>query len=179
MLRPLRCVIAAAAVACFASPSFAAASSDVAGGTALLFSGTQSKLTQAEKETIFNELGFQVSAGGLTLEDPECGPVYMNTQIVDLDDKGSQDVVVLGGNLCTSGGTGASVWLFVKDKTGHYRKNLGFPAASANVMKDTRNGYHDLSFGGPGKCYPVWKWNGKAYQFNKSINDAGQACSAH
>jgi hypothetical protein len=146
-------------------------------GPKILFEGTHSTLTGAEKAAIFHELGFEISANGSSLEDSSCGPVDVNTQIVDLSGKGEQDVFVIGGNLCTSGDTGASVWLFMKDRAGHYRKQLGFPAGGVSALKSTFGSYHDLSFSGPGKCLPVWRWNGSEYKFFRSEDGAGASCT--
>jgi hypothetical protein len=180
MNRLLRSLLCTAAFVSVVNSSYAASSAtqpdDSATGVAILFSGTQSTLGEADKTTIYNELGFHASSNGYSLEAPSCGPVNVNTQIVDLDGKGSQDVIVLGGSLCTSGVTGASAWLFIKDKAGRYQKSLGFPATGANVMGTTHGGYHDLAFTGPGECISMWRWKGHRYQFDKSQTQTGQAC---
>ena len=182
MNRLLRSLLFTAALACVVSSTFAASfattPADSAKGVAILFSGTQATLSEAEKVAIYNELGFRAASNGYSLEAPSCGPVNVNTQIVDLDGKGSQDVIVLGGSLCTSGVAGASAWLFIKDKAGRYQKSLGFPASSANVMGTTHSGYHDLAFTVPGECISTWRWNGHRYQFDKSLTQTGQACPA-
>jgi hypothetical protein len=28
-------------------------------------------------------------------------------------------------------------------------------------------GWPDIEMGGPGFCFPVWRWNGKAYALNR------------
>ncbi len=36
-------------------------------------------------------------------------------------------------------------------------------------------GWPDISIGGPGFCFPVWRWNGKAYALNR-FEYEGKAC---
>lgn len=133
-------------------------------GAALLFAKTPGKLSPAEQAEIYGKLGLKVGEGGKTLVDEACGQeVSSEVQIKDLNGDGVDEVLITYGNSCMSGMAGSSVVLFIKDKTGHYQSQLGFPGVIAEVRPAKAGGYPDLLIGGPGFCFPVWHWDGKAY----------------
>jgi len=130
-----------------------------------------------ERVDISNQLGLKVGEDGKTLVESVCGQsFFFEMEIVDLNHDGKLEVFVLGGNTCLSGLAGSSVWLFVKDESGKYNANLGFPAGGYNVLDSLNAGFPDLRFGGPGFCEPVWRWNGKTYEYFRSIATAEGGC---
>jgi hypothetical protein len=56
---------------------------------------------------------------------------------------------------------------FIKNAAGKYEANVGFPGVTADPKPEKSQGYPDLLIGGPGFCFPVWRWNGKAYDFSR------------
>ncbi|MFN2438114.1 MAG: hypothetical protein ABR503_02870 [Chitinophagaceae bacterium] len=82
---------------------------------------------------------------------------------------GKEEIFIVFGNSYTSGQTGSSVVLYIKDKSGNYQPNLGFPGVTPDAMPIKNLGYPDLMIGGPGFEWPIWRWNGKAYNFYKKI----------
>ena len=68
--------------------------------------------------------------------------------------------------------TGSSIVLFILDKNGVYKKNLNFPGMLPDALATSNLGYADLLIGGPGMEFPVWRWNGKDYDYYKEIKDA-------
>src|SRR3989344_3345181 len=128
-------------------------------GHKLLFEHVKEMLSDTDKQEIFLALGYLVTPDGKGLASKYCGKVAFETSIVDLNGDGAPEVFILSGNTCTSGSTGVSIDLFVRDSAGKYRKQLGFPAAGYIVLKERNKGYPDLMFGGPGFCRPVWRWS--------------------
>ncbi|MDX2169977.1 MAG: hypothetical protein SF182_23105 [Deltaproteobacteria bacterium] len=134
-------------------------------GVALLFAKNPGALSAAERQEIYKKLGLKVGEDGRSLVDESCGQeVSSEVEIKDLDGDGVDEVLITYGNTCMSGMAGSSVILFIRDQSGHYRSELGFPG----VIAETRppkggTGYPDFVIGGPGFCFPVWHWNGKAY----------------
>ena len=49
--------------------------------------------------------------------------------------------------------------------------NLGFPGTLPDALSTTNLGYPDLLIGGPGFEFPVWRWNGKVYDFFKQVKE--------
>ena len=162
----------------FALATIAMAAPPTAGekaGAKLLFAKGHGKLTDAQQIEIFRTLGLAVSPDGkgLTACDEPAGA---EITFPDLNGDGVEEVLAIYGNGCTSGMTGSSASLFVKDAKGVYQANLGFPAASADPMETKSQGYPDLLIGGPGFCFPVYRWNGKEYDLHRQEAQSPGGC---
>ncbi len=146
-------------------------------GPALLFRDGAGGLTDAEQLEVFSALGLAVAADGAGFVDTVCGqPAGAEIQILDLNGDGTSEVLAIFGNSCTSGHTGSSVALFIKHG-GAYRLQLGFPGASADPLETGNEGYPDLQIGGPGYCFPVWRWNGSEYVHHRNEPQAEGGCA--
>lgn len=133
-------------------------------GPALLFAAGRGDLSAEERLQVFNLLDLDVTPDGRGFTDRVCGrPAGATVEFRDMNSDGRQEVLVIFGNDCTSGMAGSSAVLLIRDAGGKLQPNLGFPAASADPMKESNLGYPDLLIGGPGFCFPVWQWNGKEY----------------
>jgi hypothetical protein len=44
-----------------------------------------------------------------------------------------------------------------------------------DALSTTSLGYPDLLIGGPGFEFPVWRWDGNAYAYNRTVADADYA----
>lgn len=143
-------------------------------GAGLLFAGVKSRLFTAEKNRLFKALALVVSKDKKHLvadfDKRSEYPYNIRVYPTDLNRDGAEDVFILYGNRL-SGGAGADIVLFTKDKAGAYQKNLGFPAALPDVLATTNLGYPDLLIGGPGVEFPVWRWNGKEYALPRKVKD--------
>ena len=89
----------------------------------------------------------------------------------DLNKDCKEKVFINFANTYTSGNTGSSIILFIKNATGVYEMNLGFPGMIPDVLTTINKGYPDLVVGGPGFEFPVFRWNGKIYDNYKTIKD--------
>jgi hypothetical protein len=155
--------LAAVAIALAAAAPVAAAD-----GPGLLFAKGAGKLTANERREIFVALDLKVGPDGKNLVDASCEqPAGAEVEFRDMNGDGKDEVLVIYGNTCTSGMAGSSVVLFIVDAAGKYQTNLGFPGASVDPKPEKSKGYPDLVIGGPGFCFPVWRWNGKAYDFHR------------
>ena len=96
--------------------------------------------------------------------------------MVDLNADGVQEVFVQWGNACTSGLTGRSLSLFIKDSSGSYQPQFGFPAFGWTRLDSESHGWPDLSFGGPGFCRPRWTWQRDAYEFKCNLPQIDGGC---
>ena len=151
---------------------------------AIVFGDSGKTLSAAEQEQIAAVLQFKVAPDGKTLVDAMCeeashvsamgGPDMASAR--DLNGDGTLEVFLLGGNSCLSGSAGATVSLFIKDASGKYQPHLGFPAGSYEVLETSNQGFPDLMFGGPGFCFPVWRWNGTTYDFFRNQEQEPGGC---
>jgi hypothetical protein len=133
-------------------------------GYELLFQGTKSKLTRQEKEQIFDKMDFRLSWNKKKIEQKFYGDVSPRVDIVDLNKDGAEEVFINWGNSQTSGITGYSVTLFIRDRNGRFVKNLDFPG-SYKILATQRKGFPDLLITGRGHCFAVWQWSGTLYEF--------------
>ncbi|AXE35413.1 hypothetical protein DK843_14570 [Chromobacterium phragmitis] len=79
------------------------------------------------------------------------------------------EIWIRGGDSCTSGSVGQSIWAFDRDDDGHLRVSFGVPATKFVVVtdgpdSDSDNPYHDIRLSGNGFCESIWRWDGKQYQ---------------
>jgi hypothetical protein len=146
-------------------------------GYEILFKGTTSKLSKQDKQRIFKKLGFRLSKNKKFIVDDTCGEdVSPSVEVVDLNGDGVEEVFVNWGNTCTSGMAGQSVTLFVKDRTGQFVENLGFPGSYEKLATQNK-GFPDILIGGPGFCFAVWQWNGTKYEYKCSREEEPGGCS--
>lgn len=143
-------------------------------GAALLFEKTQTSLTTEEKNFIFEQFPFLLSNDGkafvIDYDEEKTSPFNATVYPADLNDDGQEEIFINYGNTLTSGNTGQSVALFIKNDSGAFEKNLDFPGL-AEIMPTVHNGFRELVIGGPGSSFPVWRWDGKEYDFHRRISD--------
>jgi len=152
-----------------------AVAADAADGYRVLFAKPQSALSDADEREIFAQTGMTANGtGGLSIEG--CGDVDASVELVDLNGDGGSEVFVLFGNTCWSGMTGSNLLLFVRDASGHFRANLGFPAAAYTPLAVGNDRFPDLQVSGPGFCDGVWRWDGAAYQFRCNLATGPGGC---
>jgi hypothetical protein len=142
----------------------------------ILFKNVKTKLTASEKNEIVVKLGFILSGDKdqpfATDKDSKDYPFTATVYPTDMNKDGKEEIFILFGNTYTSGNTGSSIALFIKDTKGVYTNQLGFPGTTPDILATANLGYPDLLIGGPGMEYPVWRWNGKAYTFSRNVKDA-------
>lgn len=143
----------------------------------MLFESTTSKLSKQEKQQIFKKLGFRLSKNKKFIIDDTCGEnVSPSIEVVDLNGDGAEEVFVSWGNTCTSGMVGQSGTLFVKDPSGRYTENFGFPGGYEKLPTKNK-GFPDFLISGPGFCHGVWQWTGVKYEFKCGQEEQPGACA--
>jgi hypothetical protein len=144
-----------------------------------LFKNVKTKLTIAEKNEIATKLGFVLSADKdqpfAADKDSKDYPFTATVMPTDMNKDGKEEVFVSFGNSYTSGNTERSITLFIKDAKGIFVNHFGFPGITPDALATLSQGYPDLLIGGPGLEYPVLRWNGKTYAFNRNVKDADYA----
>jgi len=167
-------------------------------GYQLLFSGNAATLAEKDKKAIYYALESRLSEDQKSFVDLECVDALSRSakaagtdasersatdckalysvSVVDLNGDGVPEVFVTGGSRHRSWRANTSIWLFTKDANGSYAKHFGFPIFSYRVLKSKSNGFADIRFGGRGFCDPVWRWDGEAYKYHRSIATRNGGC---
>jgi len=123
-----------------------------------------SKASPAELKAIYAAVGLKERKGKV-LDDCE-QPVWPKIDFVDLNGDDQAEVFVFVSSSCY-GAAGGQLSLLIKDNSGRWKSNLGFPAGGYKVLSTKNKGYPDIEIGGPGFCFPVWRWNGTKYDIHK------------
>lgn len=98
--------------------------------------------------------------------DEACQTVDYDATVVDLNGDGQPEVFTQVHGTCVGGMAGVHMNLYIKDKRGQWQAQFGFPGIA--LVKKTRNkGFPDIEIGGPGTCFPLWRWNGRKYILQK------------
>lgn len=85
-----------------------------------------------------------------------------DAQVVDLNGDGRPEVFTQIYGSYLGGATGVQMNLYIKRQRGSWQPQFGFPGVY-NVLKTRHRGYPDIEIGGPGFCFPVWRWSGLKY----------------
>ena len=83
-------------------------------------------------------------------------------------------MVTEGGAVCY-GMTGTHFWLLSKQADGSWKLMTEETAMPDFLATKGAGGWPDIQLGGPGFCFPVVRWNGKAY-VNHRAEYEGKPC---
>lgn len=132
----------------------------------------------AEEAAIFKAAGFRKLRGEWHTDCDQGGAGYEPGAIDtfrDLNGDGRAEALVTEGGTFCYGNTGTGFWLLTKAAGGRWtvlHRSQGIaeflPTRGVNKMPD-------ISVGGPGFCFPVLRWNGKAYVTHR-LEYEGKAC---
>jgi hypothetical protein len=93
----------------------------------------------------------------------------------DLNGDGRADAVVTEGGAICYGMTGTHFWLLSKQADGSWKLMAEETAMPDFLATTGAGGWPDIRLGGPGFCFPVVRWNGKAY-VNHRAEYEGKPC---
>lgn len=97
--------------------------------------------------------------------------------IGDLNGDGQPEALVNQDSTFCYGATGSGFQLMTKPASGQWAKVPGAGGQGIATFLKTKGtaGWPDLEIGGPGFCFPVWRFDGKAYVLNRQEYE-GKAC---
>lgn len=81
----------------------------------------------------------------------------------DLNGDGRPEAVVIEGGAICYGMTGMHFWLLSKQAAGGWKLMAEQTAMPDFLPRKGVGGWPDIQLGGPGFCFPILRWNGKAY----------------
>ncbi len=137
----------------------------------LLVAMLAASVPAAEQAAIFKAAGF-TRAGGkwhTDCDQPDSGyygPGEIETYR-DLNGDGRPEAVVTEGGSFCYGNTGTGFWLLSKQSNGSWKTLFQSPGMAEFLTTRGMNKMPDISVGGPGFCFSVVRWNGKAYVHNR------------
>lgn len=124
-----------------------------------------------DRSAIFTAAGFSNAHGKwhTDCDQPDQGsyePGAIETYR-DLNGDGRPEAVVTEGSGFCYGNTGTGFTILTKRADGHWAKIYNSPGIAEFLATRGAGQMPDLSVGGPGFCFPVLRWNGKAYVSNR------------
>lgn len=129
-------------------------------------------VSPVESAAIFKAAGFHPQ--GKTWKS-QCGSGSIEL-LKDLNQDGQPEALVTDESTMCYGNTGVGYYFLSKNKQGQWKllfKNMGI----AQFLKTTGiNKMPDISNGGPGFCFAIYRWNGKSYELNRYEYD-GKSCT--
>lgn len=121
----------------------------------------------AEQATIFGAAGFV--RRGKAWKSGECDGAESDSyspgaieQYGDINGDGRPEAIVTEGGAICYGNTGAAYWLLTKGPTGRWTL-LDQGVGMLRVLRSNAGGWPEIEVGGPGFCFTVLRFNGKAY----------------
>lgn len=118
-------------------------------GYRLLIGSANGSLPESDQRAIYASLNLETNpdGAGLKFKELEC-PAFLFDEVAvqDLDGDGRNEVVLRGGNTCTSGGDGSSVWLLTRSAQESGRRIWAFRPAA---IRCSRKSIWDSPISGP------------------------------
>jgi hypothetical protein len=130
-----------------------------------------------DKTAAFRAAGFHLQSGQWhKCDDPGTASYSPGSleMVGDLNGDGMPEAVVTEGSAYCYGNTGTAFSLVSKSAKGWrlMTENVGIPSflAARGVA-----GWPDIEVGGPGFCFPVYRWNGREYALSRHQYE-GKTC---
>lgn len=161
-IRFLACTLAVTACA----TAWAAPSGDQAVAVArMLFA--RERLAAPDAIAIASQLPLKLVSGAL--RDDVCGePASSRVQLLDLNNDRADEVIVVAGNACISGMSGATLYVFAKQGNG-WVQVLNVGAGGYELLETRHQGWQDIALAMGGRCSPVWGMVGKEYDLVREV----------
>lgn len=134
----------------------------------------------AEQAAIFQAAGFKRhgsawKSGNCEGSESESYSPGTIGRYEDLNGDGRPEAVVSEGGAICYGMTGMHFWLVSKQANGGWKMIHQETAMPEFLGARGAGGWPDILMGGPGFCFPVWRWNGRAYALNR-FEYGGKSC---
>jgi hypothetical protein len=130
-------------------------------------------LSEADKAALFKAAGAVQRKGIWVICEPPAdsgAPASEGATIDtvrDLNGDGRPEAVVSDGGLYCYGHAGTGFQLLSRQANGSWKVMTGNNGMPEFLKTKGKDGWPDISVGGPGFCFPVQRWNGKTYELNR------------
>ncbi|HPR05252.1 MAG TPA: hypothetical protein PLI17_01310 [Denitromonas sp.] len=140
------------------------------GGTGVAV-GAPTGLSAADQAAAFKAAGFTLRGGQWRSDCDDPGtPSYSPgniDQVLDLNGDGRPEAVITEGGTYCYGMTGSGFWIVSQQAGGGWQKITASVGLPGFLDSKGVGGWPDIEIGGPGFCFPVQRWNGKAYALHR------------
>ncbi len=122
----------------------------------------------AEQAAIFHAAGFRKAGDAWHSDCTDSGSRSYQAGAIqtygDINHDGRPDAVITEGSTNCYGDTGTRFWLLSKQPDGRWKVMISEVGIPEFYKNRGRAGWPNLSIGGPGFCFPVYRWNGRTYE---------------
>lgn len=130
----------------------------------------QTRLSPPDQAAAFRAAGFQRTAGKWQACGDPGSESYEPGRIEttrDINGDGFPDAVIVEGSVACFGMAGQGFSVVSKQARGSWRLIAQDTGVPTFLARRGATGWPDLEIGGPGFCFPVHRWNGRAYVPNR------------
>ena len=133
----------------------------------IAFAANVATLTMPERAAIFVGAGATKRGARWMICKEALNASARIDQIEDLNGDGRPEAVVGEDGTYCYGAAGTGFTLLTKQANGKWKAIYASEGIPEFLKKRGVGGWPDISVGGPGFCFPVLRWNGRAYVFNR------------
>lgn len=130
----------------------------------------QTTLSVADRAAAFRAAGFaRHGTQWRKCDDPGTASYTPGSieQVRDLNGDGRPEALITEGSLFCHGNTGVGFDLVSKQADGKWKLMVSRTGIAGFLTTKGVGGWPDIEIGGPGFCFPVERWNGREYRFNR------------
>ena len=133
-------------------------------------------ITRADRIAILKAAGASPRGDGWVIcaDDPDTSGAVIQ-DVRDLNGDGRLEAVVIEDGTFCHGAAGTGYQLLGRQDDGGWKRIDGNSGVPEFLEQKGEGGWPDISVGGPGFCFPVLRWNGKAYAFDRHEYE-GEPC---
>jgi hypothetical protein len=136
----------------------------------------ETKLAQSEHAAIFKAAGLRQRGGDWVGCDGNSTGSIEKGDIRDINGDGHPDAVVTEGGTACYGMTGQGFHLLSSNSNGHWTLLYSSPGIP-EFLNTRAKGWPEVEVGGPGFCFPILRWNGRTYVYNRNHEYQSGACA--
>ena len=145
----------------------------------LAMAAAEAPLAAADQAAAFKAAGF-TQKGAVWRTDCDQDPSVAGydpgriDRVADLNGDGRPEALIVEGSLFCYGNTGTGFRLVSKQADRSWLL-LHQSAGMATFLETRANGWPEMEVGGPGFCFPVLRWNGRAFAHHR-LQYEGKPC---
>jgi hypothetical protein len=135
------------------------------------------ELTVGERAAIFKAAGLAQRGQDWVGCDGNSTASIEKDGVRDLNGDGKPEAIVTESGTACYGNTGQGFYLLTQAAPGSWTQLYSSPGIP-EFLGTKANGWPELEVGGPGFCFPILRWDGKTYVFNRNHEYEPGACAA-